>query len=148
MNMQINQKEYSNACTEVLEILKFVKDEDIKRIPKELVEKIKTNANLEYKFSYDVTKNIKEQNVSKMAKGIIANLYVKYIATPAEKQKITSLQHKIKEEKIRANSTLKIEKQDTETKIPEIKISDLVEVKKEKWYEKIYRFFKNIFKTK
>lgn len=146
--MQINQKEYSNACTEVLEILKFVKDEDIKRIPKELVEKIKTNANLEYKFSYDVTKNIKEQNVSKMAKGIIANLYVKYIATPAEKQKITSLQHKIKEEKIRANSTLKIEKQDTETKIPEIKISDLVEVKKEKWYEKIYRFFKNIFKTK
>lgn len=147
MNNQITKEEYSNACTEVLEILKFVKEEDLQKIPKEEIENLNTNANLEYKFSYDVTKNIKEQNVSNVTKGIIANFFIKYIATSDEKQKIRMLQHKNKEEKIQANNTLKIEKQDIETEIPKIQICDLVEVKKEKWYEKVYNFLKSIFKN-
>lgn len=147
MNNQISKEEYSNACTEVLAILNFVKEEDVQKIPKEEIENLKKNANLEYTFSYDVTKNIKEQNVSKVAKGIIANFFIKYIATSDEKQKIRMLQHKNKEEKIEANNTLKVEKQDIDTEIPKIQIRDLVEVKEEKWYEKVYKFLKSIFKN-
>lgn len=148
MSTKISKGEYANACAEVLEILKSVKDEDLKRIPNEEIENLKENANMEHEFSYDATKDIKEQNVSKAAKGIIANFFVKYIATMEQKQKITSIQHKRLEEKLIANNTPRIEIEETETAIPKVQIKDLIEVKNIKWYEKVYSFFKRIFGKK
>lgn len=148
MSTKISKEEYANACTEVLEILKSVKDEDLKRIPSEEIENLKENANMEHEFSYDATKDIKEQNVSKAAKGIIAYFFVKYIATMEQKQKITAIQHKRLEEKLIANNTPRIEKEETETTIPKVQIKDLIEVKNIKWYEKVYSFFKRIFGKK
>ncbi len=148
MSTKISKEEYANACAEVLEILKSVKDEDLKRIPNEEIEILKENANMEHEFSYDATKDIKDQNVSKVAKGIIANFFVKYIATMEQKQKITSIQHKRLEEKLIVNSTPRIEAEETETTIPKVQIKDLVDVKNIKWYEKVYLFFKRIFEKK
>lgn len=148
MSTKISKEEYANACAEVLEILKSVKDEDLKRIPNEEIENLKENANMEHEFSYDATKDIKEQNVSKAAKGIIANFFVKYIATMEQKQKITAIQHKRLEEKLIANNTPRIEIEETETTIPKVQIKDLIEVKNIKWYEKVYSFFKRIFGKK
>lgn len=148
MSTKISKEEYTNACTEVLEILKSVKDEDLKRIPNEEIENLKENANMEHEFSYDATKNINEQNVSKAAKGIIAYFFVKYIATVEQKQKILSIQHKRLEEKLIANNTPKIEIEETETTIPKVQIKDLVDVKDIKWYEKVYLFLKRIFGKK
>ena len=48
MSTKIGNEEYSNACAEVLEILKSVKDEDLKRIPNEEIENLKENANMEH----------------------------------------------------------------------------------------------------
>lgn len=148
MSTKISKEEYANACAEVLEILKSVKDEDLKRIPNEEIENLKENANMEHEFSYDATKDIKEQNVSKATKGIIANFFVKYIATMEQKQKITAIQHKRLEEKLIANNTPRIEIEETETTIPKVQIKDLIEVKNIKWYEKVYSFFKRIFGKK
>lgn len=148
MSTKISKEEYTNACTEVLEILKSVKDEDLKRIPNEEIENLKENANMEHEFSYDATKDIKEQNVSKAAKGIIAYFFVKYIANMEQKQKITAIQHKRLEEKLIANSTPRIETEETETTIPKVQIKDLVDVKDIKWYEKVYLFLKRIFGKK
>lgn len=148
MSTKISKEEYANACAEVLEILKSVKDEDLKRIPNEEIENLKENANMEHEFSYDATKDIKEQNVSKAAKGIIAYFFVKYIATLEQKQKILSIQHKRLEEKLIANNTSRIEIEETETTIPKVQIKDLIEVKNIKWYEKVYSFFKRIFGKK
>lgn len=145
MSTKISKEEYANACAEVLEILKSVKDEDLKRIPNEEIEILKENANIEHEFLYDATKDIKDQNVSKAAKGIIANFFVEYIATMEQKQKITSIQHKRLEEKLVANNTPRIE---TETTIPKVQIKDLVDVKDIKWYEKVYLFLKRIFGKK
>ena len=148
MSTKISKEEYANACAEVLEILKSVKDEDLKRIPNEEIEILKENANIEHEFLYDATKDIKDQNVSKAAKGIIANFFVEYIATMEQKQKITSIQHKRLEEKLVANNTPKIETEETETTIPKVQIKDLVDVKDIKWYEKVYLFLKRIFGKK
>lgn len=148
MSTKISKEEYANACAEVLEILKSVKDEDLKRIPNEEIEILKENANIEHEFLYDATKDIKDQNVSKAAKGIIANFFVEYIATMEQKQKITSIQHKRLEEKLVANNTPRIETEETETTIPKVQIKDLVDVKDIKWYEKVYLFFKRIFGKK
>ena len=148
MSTKISKEEYANACAEVLEILKSVKDEDLKRIPNEEIEILKENANIEHEFLYDATKDIKDQNVSKAAKGIIANFFVKYIATMEQKQTITAIQHKSLEEKLVANNTPRIETEETETTIPKVQITDLVDVKDIKWYEKVYLFLKRIFGKK
>ena len=52
--------EFSNACREVLEILKFVKIEDLKKIPKIEIEILEKNENKDYKFTYSPKKNIKD----------------------------------------------------------------------------------------
>ena len=91
-NFNISQKDYQIACKEVIEILKFVKKEDLEKLPKDEIEILNNNANIEYKFTYNPKINIKEQNVSKIAKAIIANYFIDYIATPKQKQKILNKQ--------------------------------------------------------
>ena len=83
--------EFKNACYEVLEILKYIK-EDLKKIPKEEIQMLKRNANYEHEFKYDPQRNIKEQPVSKLAKGIIATYFYKYTATPKQQEKIKQKQ--------------------------------------------------------
>ena len=93
----MEQIEFKNACTEVLEILKYIRNEDIKRIPKEEIENLEHNANKDYIFTYDINKTIKEQNVSKMANGIIAIFFTDYIATSKQKEIIKKRQRKYEE---------------------------------------------------
>ena len=84
--------EFSNACKEVLEILKFVKRNDLEKIPKIEIDILERNQNTEYKFIYNPTKSIKDQMVSKMAKGIIAYYFYKYIAKEEQKEIIRKKQ--------------------------------------------------------
>ena len=84
--------EFQNACTEVLEILKYVKENDLKKIPQSEIDNLKFNANKEYHFEYNPKKDIKEQGVSKLAKAIIAIFFTDYIATPKQKEIIKNKQ--------------------------------------------------------
>ena len=84
--------EFSNACFEVLEILKYVKEEDRIKIPKTEIQILRDNANVEHKFVYDPHRSIKEQQVSKLAKGIIATLFKRYTASEQQKEKIRKKQ--------------------------------------------------------
>ena len=79
---------YANAYTEVIEILKYIKQEDYNKIPKEKIELFKINANNEYSFKYIPTKTLDEQSVSKIAKGIIAMLFRDYWATEADRNSV------------------------------------------------------------
>lgn len=73
-------------------------------------------------------------------------MVVKYIATTGQRQKILAIQHKKSEEKIMASGVYKNKIEEETTTIPKMQISDLVEVKNIKWYEKVYLFFKRIFR--
>lgn len=84
--------EYANAYSEVLEILKFISREDYNKIPKNKIELFETNANTEYKFTYNPNRTLDEQNVSKRAKAIIAILFRDYWATSIQKEKIIAKQ--------------------------------------------------------
>ena len=46
----MNNIEFSNACYEVLEILKYVKQEDLKKIPRQEIQILRDNANFKHKF--------------------------------------------------------------------------------------------------
>ena len=142
--------EFNNACYEVLEILKYIRKEDLLKIPEEEIEILKEYANHKYEFKYDVQKSIKEQNVSKLAKGIIATYFYKYIATPKQREKIRLKQEydlrKMEEAKKGRydleNIFRKVNKTDI---IIEEKETQIVETKKEKWYAKLFNKIKKFF---
>ena len=80
--------EYANAYSEVLEILNHIPKSDYNKIPNNMIEVFTRNNNKEYEFNYDVSKTLNEQNVSKIAKTIIAILFRDYWATPTQREKI------------------------------------------------------------
>ena len=95
--------EYANAYSEVLGILKFLVQEDYEKIPKEKINLFETNANKDYVFEYDPEKSLQEQNVSQIARTIIAILFRDYWATDEQRNKIIAFQNnkrlQIEEEK-------------------------------------------------
>lgn len=80
--------EYQNAYSEVLQILKYVPDEDVDKIPKDMLEMFEDNSNKDFTFDYDPEKTLQEQNVSKTARYIIAIIYRDYWATKEQREKI------------------------------------------------------------
>ena len=82
--------EFSNAYSEVLEILKYISKEDYNKIPKQKIDLFKANSNKEYSFIYNPEKTLDEQNVSKLSKTIIAILFRDYWATDSQREKIVS----------------------------------------------------------
>ena len=139
-------EKYSIAYSEVLEILQHISTEDYEKIPKSKIELYKTNANKDYVFNYNPTKTLDEQNVSKIAKGIIAILFRDYWATPEQREKIIRKQN---------NDRIQIEMEKAKKYNPdvfkanknkeEVKNKSLVKVEKQKWYEKVLVFIRNIF---
>ena len=95
--------EYANAYSEVLGILKFLSQEDYEKIPKEKINLFETNANKDYVFEYDPEKSLQEQNVSQIARTIIAILFRDYWATDEQRNIIIAFQNnkrlQIEEEK-------------------------------------------------
>ena len=84
--MVIN-KEYSLAYVEVIEILKYLDSRYYNKIPKEKISVYEEYKDKEYKFKYDASKSIESQ-VKKETKAVLANLFLKYIANEADRQKI------------------------------------------------------------
>lgn len=141
---------YSNAYSEVLEILKYLTPEDYDKIPKEKIEVFETCANKDYTFNYDPDKTLQEQNVSKTARTIIGILFRDYWATEEQREKIIRWQQ---QERIRIENE-KQEKYKSEDIFknnniePQIEEVALVEVKEEKWYDKVFKFFRRIIRFK
>lgn len=85
--------EYSNAYSEVLEILKYISVEDYNKIPKNKIEMFQINANKDYKFKYNPEKTLDEQNISKRAKAIIGLLFRDYWSTEQQRNMIIRKQN-------------------------------------------------------
>ena len=85
--------EYANAFYEVLEILKYIDIDDYEKISPDLIKTFQTYANWDWNFEYDVNKTLNEQNISKITKAIIANIFKDYWATPHQKEKIEAYEN-------------------------------------------------------
>lgn len=149
---------YANAYVEVLKILKHISREDYNKIPKNKIELFETNANNDYHFTYNPEKTLNEQNVSKIAKGIIAILFRDYWATDIQKEKIIAKQNydrQLLEEQKNEFNTNEIFKRKAISDFREISDkndiynSNLpVEVKKQNWFQNISIFIKRCFNIK
>ena len=88
----ITQNNYAKAYVEVLEILKYMSKKDVDKIPESLIKKFEEEKDSKYIFKYDKAKKMKEQQLSDVAKAILANLYTKYWATEYERKVIYAKQ--------------------------------------------------------
>lgn len=149
-------KEYAMAYKEVVEILKYVPDEDVQKIPEEKLEFYRTNMDNDYNYKLDMTKEFEEQEMSDITKAILANIFRDYWATPYQKERIEAKEkfdleklEKVKREKYNPDNIFKKSQnveEDKEVKNIENKGENLpAEIKKETFFKKLICFIKGLF---
>ena len=147
---------YSEACTEVSEILQYLIRDDYNKIPSEIIEAIEENKSREYVFNYDENIELKEQKLLKETRAILFNLFRDYLATSEQKEKIIRMQN---EERNKLNEQKKIKynvdnilKKDEMQKLVKCeintneKITALAKVEKENFLVRILRKIKSFFR--
>ena len=148
------ENKYLKAYKEVIEILNFVPKESVDKIPQKMIDTFKSKMDNDYEFKIDINKSFEEQNLLDETKAIFANIFRDYWATPYQRERIEAKEkydrQKIEEEKKAKYNPDGIFKKrnnvDIEEKIEETNINNLpIEVKKEKFYQKIISFFKKVF---
>lgn len=141
--------EYANAYSEVLEILKNISKEDYEKVPSEKIDLFEKNANKNYNFQYNTNLTLDEQNVSKRAKAIIAILFRDYWATPEQREKILAKQNydriQIEKDKQKQYDVDNIFK-NKEKKVETVEDSVSMIEYKESIFAKIKNWFKKTFK--
>lgn len=145
---------YACAYKEVIEVLKYTKREDVNKIPKYRILLWKTNMKKDYDFKIDTTKTLEEQNLSKEAKAIIANIFKKYWATDYQRERIEAKEkydiaqmEKEKYQKYNPDDIFKNRKQDIKQENEANKNVLMVEYK-ESLFKKMLNKIKNIFNKK
>ena len=141
-------KDYARAYTEIIEILKYVPDEDVHKIPESEIEFYKNNMDNDYNYKLDMTKEFEEQEMSDITKAIFANIFRDYWATPYQKERIEEKEkydlEKLEEEKREKYNPDNIFKYKTET--GEIENENLpVVITKETFFKKLISFIKGLF---
>lgn len=151
------ENNYPKAYKEVIEILKYVPKESVKKIPQTMIDTFNAKMNNTYNFSIDINKSFEEQELLDETKAILANIFRDYWATQYQKERIQAKERhdreKIEEEKReKYNSDIFKAKESNKTENDSSKYainnSNLpIEVKKERFYEKIINFFRRFFKV-
>lgn len=141
---------YSKAYKEVIEILNFVPKESVEKIPKTMIDTFKTKMDKNYEFKVDINKSFEEQNLLDETKAIFANIFRDYWATQDQQERIKA-KEKYDRQKLEEEKRGKYKHEDIFKKEENLfdKTKDnsnlSIEVKKEKFYEKIIRFFRKLF---
>ena len=145
------ENNYHKAYKEVMEILKYVPEKSVKKIPQTMIDTFNAKMDNTYNFSIDINKSFEKQELLEETKAILANIFRDYWATQYQKERIQAKERydrqKIEEEK-RTNYNCDIFKKNDKKEKDEDKVDNSnlpIEVKKEKFYKKIINFFKKIF---
>ena len=140
---------YSNAFTEVLEILKYISKEDYEKVPLEMIEIMEDNCSKDYFVEYNPDISLTDQNISEEAQTIIAILFRDYWATPYQKERIEAKEkydlEKLEEEKREKYNTDNIFKNKQEGTVRE-NTNLPIEIKEESFFKKLVNFIKKFLK--
>ena len=74
------------AFAELLEILSFMEEDDVNKIPQKLMNIFKTNADKEYKNHIDINIPLEEQNISEDTTALLGMLAVSYWCSTEEEK--------------------------------------------------------------
>lgn len=143
---------YPKAYKEVVEILKNVPEEDVNKIPKDLLNMFNNKMDNEYEFEIDTSKEFEDLEIMEETKAIFANIYRDYWATPEQKARILATQaneilkiEQIKKQKY--NSDNLFEKELNEEKNTDEQEKSLIIINDDniKWYKKFIQYLKVFF---
>lgn len=144
------EKNYADAYSEVLEVLKYIPQEDYKKIPIKTIQLLKSNSNEKSDFTYNSALPFNKQNISKDAKIILAILYRNCWITEEEKKKLEQEEKEhirtVEEEKRKKYNPDKIFENKEKQIVQELEENCYLVVQ-EKWYKKIFNKIKNFFKN-
>lgn len=146
---------YKRAYTEVIEIIKYLPNDEYSKIPSEEINYFKENMDKEYKFKIDPNIELEKQNISREANAILLKLFNDYFATARQKEILNGLlkqnQQKLemqKHEKYNPNNLFnQPESQQNHTQVLQENNSEtsLIEIKKN-FFIRFINFIKSIFK--
>lgn len=140
-------EEINKRLVEVDCILKKLDDEYINKIPQEVWDFITENKDENYVFKYDDNKTLAEQNLSIDTISILTYINMEYLLEEEAKRKLLDL---LKNDEITAEQKKRKKYNPDDLfnnrKAMQKEQVSLVEVKIEKWYEKLFLFFKNMFR--
>lgn len=147
---------YPKAYTEVLEILKFIPQQDVEKIPKDIREMMEKKKDDTYHFTVQGTDDFSKLKILDETEAIFVNFFRDYWATPEQRDKIIAKQiydkKDIEEEKNKKYNSKDIFKSDTESNSQERSeqaIKDNLPLEyKETFFVKIINFMKKLFKLK
>ncbi len=137
----------NKRLVEVEYILKKLDDEYIKKIPQEIWDYIEDNKDKDYVFNYDESKTLGEQKLSIDTISILTYINIEYLLEEEQKKEMIEFLRKdemiAEQEKAKLYNPDDIFKNRKESKSQEISV---VEVRIEKWYEKLFSFFRKLYK--
>lgn len=144
-------KEFAEALAEINEILKYLPEEYVEKIPKKLRDFFKEIESKEYKTNIDPYKTLDEQDLKPKTKTLITVLYRNYWCNEeerAELDKILIENDKKYEEELREkyNPDNIFKKKDKDEEIKEVEETSLAVYNNKMWYQKAFEFISNIFK--
>lgn len=152
---------YSKAYKEIVEILKYVPEESVNKIPKDMRDMFEAEQLKTYNFHVNIEKSFEKQELLEETKAILANIFRDYWATDYQRARIIEKENKDREEwekqkreKYNPNEIFKNRnttkndnniRQDIQEQLNEEYNQNLPTEVKETFYKKIIKFFKNLF---
>ena len=138
-------KDYSNAFAEVYEILNHLEEEAYNKIPKDFIQTIEENRNLEYEFVVYEDIELKDHEMLPETRAILFNMFRDYLCTPEQKEKILKMQaeeRRQNEEKKRQEYYTNKPQEEIEPQKEEKQITQLIQMEyKETFWDKIKNMF-------
>lgn len=134
--MDIKENNFSKVCTEMLEVFKYIPDEEFNKIESDFIETIYQEHDMYYNFKFDETKQLEEQNFLPETYDMLAYVYKTYLSNEQEKEVFNGMLFK----DLSNQSEIK-----TETGIEE---KSIVLEENESFFKKIINFIKRTLKTK
>ncbi len=138
----------NQALSEVYIILRYSDSNLINKIPLKFISMVNKFKDPSYKIQIDENKSLNEQKLLPETRQILALIYRDYLCDEKEREELIKKNNKKIEE---MNNTYDIKNvfEKRSNNIKEINNEEqLIVVKQEKWYDKIFKFFKNIFRKK
>lgn len=152
-------KEFAEASAEMNEILKYMPDEEIEKIPSKLREFFKEVESKDYVTNINPNMPLDKQQIKEKTKDIIALIYRNYWCSEEERKELDQkliendkkfeeeLREKYNPDNIFKNNVTTTKKEESEVKEAKIEQS-LVPQETGKWYQRFLDMVKKWFKKK
>lgn len=145
------QAKYTNAYTEVYEILNCLDKDEYNKIPVELIEVFEENRNLDYEYEVNEEQDLTKQPMLVETKAILLNIFRDYLASSEQSKKIkqwlqSDREYLEKQKQERYSNNVFENDGKKEYNVDNVDIQLPIEIKKQSIFQKIINKLKNIFK--